>query len=120
MPQFVASFTRHPGRGYQEFADVVFEMSTKFAHTDESEYRFFTPFSESAVEELLLTAIDEYDELRLYTLTSARTTNADPIWKYGAQAVPRTRVAANVNLSKRRTAMRRNKLARRLYAATYA
>jgi 2-polyprenyl-6-methoxyphenol hydroxylase-like FAD-dependent oxidoreductase len=101
MTHVVVSFTRHPGRGYQAIANAVYELSTRFAHTDESEYRFFTSFSESYVEMILLSALDENDELRIYFEPRARTFNADPEWRKGAQSFPELRLKANSNLRQR-------------------
>lgn len=101
MFRYVASFTRRPGRDYEPFCDVVFQLSLRFVHTDESEYRFYSWHTPELVEELLLSAIDANDELRLYTITSARTRNADPTRHVGAQGNQSLRNQANVVLRKR-------------------
>ncbi|WP_144083465.1 hypothetical protein [Hyphomicrobium nitrativorans] len=113
MANLVVSYTLRGSENYAVIAEVIHNLASHYAHTDESEYRIITPYSAESVEAMLTSVMATDDELRVYTVSDARTVNADPEWHYGAQWYAASKSAANSLLRKLRNAGRLRRAARR-------
>lgn len=80
-----------PGQDYDAVRDVIFAVSTRYAHVDESQFLVQTPFAGAQVE-LFLSAVIDPNDRYLILGVSANWLNFRPEWFMGAQSAPQTRL----------------------------
>ena len=74
--------------------EVIYLISTAFAHVDESQFVVETPLSDALVELLLSTVVDSNDSFLILTVSATRTWNCSLKWVEGAQRSPQEALKA--------------------------
>ena len=85
MPRLLINYTLLPPKqDYNAVFDVVFSVSTRYAHVDASEFVVDTPYTSAMVEVFLKGAIDGNDRYLVGQFMPERT-NVPLEWQIGAQ-----------------------------------
>ena len=92
-----------PGQNYGAVYDVVYAVSTVFAHPDESQFIIQTPLSEAVVELCISAVMDDNDRYLILGVNSERR-NFELNWIAGAQSSPRTKLQVRRFLQELRVA----------------
>ena len=80
-----------PGQDYDAVRNVIFAVSTRYAHVDESQFLIETPYS-GAMVELFISAVVDSNDRYLVLAVSSEWRNFSPEWHPGGQSSAEVRL----------------------------